>query len=417
MPKWKLYNPEGMQDILFDRCFIKKNMENDIRNIFRSQGYMEIETPVVEFYDVFSNETQLIAQESMFKFVDEKGRILALRPDMTIPVARVVGTKLKEAQLPIKLSYIGNCYKYNDFGGGRQREFTQAGIEIMGSDDCFYDAKVIVTAIETMLSTGIEDFTIEIGQVDFFIGLMEETCFSESTIEKIRKMIEAKDFYGVEELLTDKKIDLNLRKNILDLSSYFGDKQMLIELKERKLNNRSKKAIENLIEIIDIIDDFNLLKYISIDLAMVQNIEYYTGMIFKGLTYGIGFPIISGGRYNNLCEKFGRKLSATGFSIGIDVALTVLQRNNRNKEINSYDTLISFNKTGRKTAIMISKELREQGLKIDLVAGSYNKKYAKNKNIPGIINVIDNENIEIINIEENEVIKTNLKELLGGKSI
>jgi len=414
MSKWKLYNPEGMQDILVDRCYIKRNMEKDIRDIFRSKGYMEIETPTVEFYDVFSNDTQLISQENMFKFVDEKGRILVLRPDITIPIARVAGTKLSKSELPLKVSYIGKCYRYNNSGGGKQREFTEAGIEIMGSDDSFYDAQVIVTAIETMLSTGISEFTIELGQVEFFKGLMEEAQFDEALIETIRKMIEAKDYFGIEELLKDKSIDMQLKNSILSLSSYFGDRQMLDKLKMQKLNKRSKKAIENLLEILDIIEEFGLLKYISIDLAMVKKIEYYTGMIFRGLTYGIGFPIISGGRYNSLCEIYGRKLSATGFSIGIDVALTVLQRNNVDLEINNYDTLVSFKKEGRKTAIEITKQLTKQGLKVDLISGDYNKKYATQKNIPGIINVLDEENIEVINILDKTLIKTTISQLLGG---
>jgi ATP phosphoribosyltransferase regulatory subunit len=121
-----------MRDILFDSCFVKRSLENQIRDLFIKRGYMEIETPTVEFYDVFTGEQSLIPQEAMFKFTDPQGRILVLKPDMTIPVARVAATKLKETLWPVKCCYIGNTFSYNELGGGKQKEFTQAGVEILG---------------------------------------------------------------------------------------------------------------------------------------------------------------------------------------------------------------------------------------------------------------------------------------------
>jgi len=414
MPKWKLYNPEGMQDILIDRCYAKRDIENEIRDLFRKNGFMEIETPVVEFYDVFSNDEQLVNQEAMFKFVDEKGRILALRPDMTIPTARVIGTKLKDMNLPIKISYLGNCFKYDGIGSAKQREFTQAGIEIFAKNNPFYDAQIIKMAIKTLLKMGLEQFTIELGQVEFFKGLMEQTNFDEELIELIRTMIEAKDFFGVEELLGEKDIPANVKEHITNLSNYFGDKKMLLQLKESKLNTRSLKAIDNLLAILNILEEEGLEKYISVDLGMVKRLKYYTGMIFKGLTYGVGFPILSGGRYDSLCEKFGKSLSATGFSLEVDILLNILQRNENILPKSSFDTLVVFNQKGRNTAVIITNQLREQGLKVDLICDKVNKKYAIERNIPGVINILDDENIEILNIEENTNIKTTVSQLIGG---
>ncbi|MBN2852209.1 MAG: ATP phosphoribosyltransferase regulatory subunit [Clostridia bacterium] len=413
MPKWKLYNPEGMQDILFERCYQKKNLENSIRSLMRSNGYREIETPVIEFYDVFSNDTQIINQESMFKFVDEKGRILALRPDLTIPTARVVGTKLKEMNLPVKVSYIGNCFQYNDFGLGKQREFTQAGIEIFAMNNPFYDAEVISMAIKTLLLSGVEEFTIELGQVEFFKGLMEEAKFSDDTIETIRKMIEAKDYFGVEELVNESKVNEAIKEQILSLPNYCGDKNTLLELKNKSLNQRSERAVDNLLDILSILEKYDMTQYISVDLGMVKKLNYYTGMIFKGLTYGIGFPILSGGRYDHLCETYGRPLSATGFSLGIDALLTVLQRNETMSDKSSFDTVVMFSEQGRDMGILIAHQLREQGLKVDLIYSEFNLQYAVERNIPGIIYIIDNENIEITNIEDATTVKTTVTQLMG----
>lgn len=416
MPKWKYYNPEGMQDKLFDRCFIKRNLESKLIQAFRDNGYYEIDTPAIEFYDVFSNDSKIISPESLFKFVDEKGRLLALRPELTIPAARVVGTKLKDISLPIKISYLGNCYQFTDAGPGQQREFTQAGVEIFATNNPFYDAQIIKMAIETIKLAGIDEFTIELGQVEFFKGLMEQTKFDDEIIELVRTMIEAKDYFGVEELLDSKKVDISIKEKILNMPSYLGDKKTLLILQKSDLNIRSKNAITNLLNILDILEQFGLSSYISVDLGMVKKLNYYTGMIFKGLTYGLGYPILSGGRYDNLSEIYGKALCATGFSIGIDSLLNALQRQNKQISKPSMDTLVMFSKSGRNSAINIAKQLREQGLSVDLIDESVTKEYAIMKNIPGIIHVIDAKNIEIINLLDDTTIKTTIEQLMKGES-
>ena len=126
MSNYKVYTPDGVQDILFSECYIKREIETKARNLFRSRGYKEIETPSIEFYDVYSMRQKMLSEETMFKFCDKEGRILALRPDLTIPAVRVATSKLKEFPKPLNLFYIGNTFKFNGAGGGRQKEYTQA---------------------------------------------------------------------------------------------------------------------------------------------------------------------------------------------------------------------------------------------------------------------------------------------------
>ena len=121
MSKWNIYTPEGVQDITGPECYIKKQMEEKARKIFESRGYHVIETPTIEFYDVFSSGKNILSQESMFKFFDKEGRILVLRPDMTVPAARLAATKMKDKKKPLCFSYIGNTFKYNQSGGGKQK--------------------------------------------------------------------------------------------------------------------------------------------------------------------------------------------------------------------------------------------------------------------------------------------------------
>ncbi|HHX18290.1 MAG TPA: ATP phosphoribosyltransferase regulatory subunit [Clostridium sp.] len=416
MAKWRIYTPEGVQDILESECYYKKNLENKIRDVFRSYGYYEIETPIVEFYDVFSSEDEITPQETMFKFFDKEGRILVLRPDITIPIARVAATKYKDANYPLKFSYIGDTFKYNEIGGGKQKEFTQAGMEIVGVNSPEADAEIIAAAIDSVKASGLENFQIDIGQVEFFKGLMDEADLPAEEVEQMRVLIDRKDFLGIEELVKKHNIKEHLKEIIFSLPKLFGSIDVIEEVEKYSINQRCIDALENLRKIIEILEDYGLSKYVSIDLGMVQSLNYYTGIIFRGFTYGIGFPILSGGRYDGLVEKFGKGAPATGFSLGVNMIMMALDRQKIKREELKIDSLICYHPKGRKNAFSICDTLRKQGLNIEVDITGRNledtKKYAKNKGIGGILYVLDEENIEIHNLEEDQVKKVTVKELL-----
>jgi len=416
MPSWKIYTPEGVQDILFEECYLKRNLEGKIRELFRLSGYYEIETPTIEFYDTFSADSDLTPQETMFKFFDQRGRILVLRPDATIPVARIAATKYKDMQCPIRISYIVNTFRYNELGGGKQKEFTQAGAEILGVATPEADAEVIATAVNCARACGIREFKIDIGQVDFFKGLMEETGLSAQDIEQMRILIDKKDFLGIEELVERYDISNTLKDMILELPRLFGSVDVIDKVEEMTVNKRSLDALANLRQVLEILEDYDLRKYISVDLGMVQSLNYYTGIIFRGFTHGVGFPVISGGRYDNLVEKFGRKCPATGFSLGINMIMMALERQKAAVSKPAVDSLISYSAEGRKTAFRICDELRKQGVSIEMDIMNNGIKaaeeYARNKGIGGIIFIADDEKIELHNLVTGEVATTTMRDLL-----
>ncbi len=416
MSKWKIYTPDGVQDILFDECYAKREIESRIRNTFRSYGYYEIETPTIEFFDVFSSEIEHFPQESMIKFFDQKGRILVLRPDITVPVARITATKNRDIQLPIKYSYIGNVFRFNEVGGGRQNEFTQAGVEMLGDYSSESDAEIIAIAINTLRAVGLENFQIDIGQVEFFKGLAEEANFTNEDIDKISKLIDRKDFVGVEEIVQKYDISSELRELILKLPGLFGSADAIDELKMSTKNKRSLAALENIEEVMGILSDYGMSRYISIDLGMLKGLNYDTGIIFRGFTDGVGFPILSGGRYDSLTSSFGRDCPATGFSLGINMMMTALRNNEAIFEKPSVDSLICCKKANRKSAIEIAEALRRQGMKIETFILSDETQeainYAASKQIGGVISIEDNGEITIHDLVNNVVNKTKYEDLL-----
>ena len=402
MKKWNIYTPEGMQDILFERCYVKRDLENSIRKLFLQSGYNELETPTVEFYDVFSGDQSLIPQEDMFKFTDQQGRILALKPDMTIPVARVAATKLKDNLWPVKCCYIGNTFSYNELGGGKQKEYTQAGVEILGIKSPEADAELIALAVQSLKLAGIDEFQIDIGQVDFFKGLMEQSGLSEQEAEEIRELIDTKDFVGVEQLVNSHSIPEELKELILNLPRYFGSAELIDELEKKNVSGKASNALKYLKNVLAILEDWGYGEHVSIDLGMVQSMNYYTGIVFRGFTYDIGFPLLSGGRYDNLVKKFGRDIPATGFSLGINMILTALERQKKLPCKPGGGVYILYAEKSRRKAYEILSELKKNGIVAELsISGMDIKKamaYAVQKAMDKIIIVENDTEIETIDL-------------------
>ncbi len=383
MKRWNIYTPEGVQDILFESCGQKRLLESKIRKAFKLNGYREIETPTIEFYDTFGGERGLINQESMYKFCDSKGRLLVLRPDLTVPVARVAATKLRDELLPLKCCYMGNTFSFDELGGGRQNEFTQAGCEILGINSPEADAEVVAMAIETVRATGIDEFQIDIGQVGFFKGLMAESGLSEDEIEEVRELIDQKNLVGVEQVMDRHKVKNPLKRIILDIPKLFGSKDILRDISYQDIGKIATEAIENIKAVLEMLEDRNLAQYVSLDLGMVQSLNYYTGIVFRGYTYGVGFPILSGGRYDKLVAKFGKECEATGFSIGVNMVMMALERQKKQSEYDSGGVFVTYEKDARKFASDYCRQLIDNDciaeMDIMRLGAEESKKYAMSR--------------------------------------
>lgn len=364
MSTWQFHTPDGVNDILPESCAAKRKLENNLRDLFCGRGYQEVETPGIEFYDVYAAGSGLVPQEGLFKFFDEQGRILSLRYDGTIPVARLAATVCREAEPPLRYAYVGNMYRYDEFGGGRQREFTQAGIELLGSQSPEADAEVIAIAIAAAQVCGIKDLQISLGQVEFFRGFLVEWGISGEEAELLPLLIDAKEMVALEELSDRLQLPSRGREILLRMASGYGTFDLLDEMTSLVSHPDSLAALQNLRDILTILDDYGYLHYVSIDLGMLGGLDYYTGVIFKGFTYGLGFPLFSGGRYDGLVGLFGRDLSATGFSIGVNFILTALSRQNLLYSPVEGIVYLGYDPGLRASAFSRADQLRQEGMRV-----------------------------------------------------
>lgn len=367
MENWNKYIPEGMKDILFEESNIKLNIEDQLRKIYKYSGFSEIISPTIEFYDVFNSNIQAIPQEKMYKLFDNLGRILVLRPDMTTPIGRITGTKMKDCTYPLKLCYTANIFRVNEKLNGKRGEITQSGIEIIGTNGIKSDVDSIVTAINTLLSLGLKNFKIELGEAGFFQALTENMEIKEENLKKLKEIIRNKNYVALKKFLDEisskySKEDFELIKNLPKL---FGDIKIIEKAKALTKNKKALKSLDDIYNIYKSIENIGLEAYISIDLGMVQNIDYYTGVIFKGYVEEVGDSILSGGRYDNLIQHFGIELPATGFAINVDDIMIALKKQNTMSMDKDKKVLIFYKEEFLRKAYDFMQELKMKKLYVN----------------------------------------------------
>ncbi len=361
MGDWRFHTPDGVQDGLPDDCARKRAIESALRAVFAARGYLEVETPGLEFYDVYATGRGLAPQEALFKLFDSQGRILALRYDGTVPVARLAATLMKDEEPPLRISYVGGMYRSAGAGGGKQSEFTQAGVELMGPRTAEADAEVIATAIAAARAAGVESLQVAVGQVEFFKALLEEWGLSEEDAEPLPGLIDAKETLALEEIADRTGLPAAAREALLLMASFEGTFDTLDRMEALTRSPRALAALRNLRDVLRLLEEDGLLRYVSVDLGMLQSLDYYTGIIFKGFTYGIGFPVLSGGRYDNVVAEFGRALPSTGFSLGVNLVMAALRRQGSVPPKAGPDTLFGYDPSVRARAMAFVAQERAGG--------------------------------------------------------
>ncbi len=417
MSDWKLHTPTGVSDILSGECAKKKEVENTVWSVFASFGYQEVETPSFEFYDVFAGNGGQISQEVMFKFFDEHGRILTLRPDITTSIARMAATKAELDVLPLRYCYTGNVFRAEKTEGARQREFTQSGIELIGADTPEADAEVIAAAIEAVLAVGIQESQVEIGQVAFFNGLVEQAGLGPADIEKLRERIDCKDTLGIRELTERLAIGEDVKGLMIELPYLFGGMDVFEKAMVAGLNETSKKALENLKRIYSLLCLYGFERFVSIDLGMLQSIDYYTGSIFKIYTRGVSFPICAGGRYNNLMGNFGKPMGAVGAAFGINRILSALRNAGDTEAAGPSASLLFAEHNADGLAYDLAYSLRVNGCLVEGYVGDGDYKaaeaYAKKSGAGCMLRVFADGRLMIKDFLKQEITETTVQDFLG----
>ena len=355
-----VHTPEGVRDIYGTEFINKMNIQNLFHDKLHSYGYQDIQTPTFEFFDVFSREIGTTPSKELYKFFDKEGNTLVLRPDFTPSIARCAAKYFMDETLPLRFCYAGNTFINTNNLQGKLKETTQMGAELIGDSSAEADAEMIAMLIESLLNSGLKEFQVSVGQIDYFKGLCAQAKLDEDTELELREFISNKNEFGAEELLSGKQIEQTSINALLKVSNLFGSYDILDEAMENADNERSKAAIEHLKKVYEVLKIYGVEKYISFDLAMISKYNYYTGVIFNAYTYQMGNAIARGGRYDKLLEKFGKDAPAIGFAVIIDDLVAALTRQKCCPKDDS-NTLLLVYSCDIEKAIITAKKYRAEG--------------------------------------------------------
>lgn len=323
--------PQGVKDSLPDEARKITIVEQGIISVLEKCGFKRIITPYLEYLDVLCIGLGTELKDKVFKFIDPvSGKVVAIRPDITPQIARIVATRMRDCALPLKICYSEKVLRYQEHRSGKPREIQQIGAELITKKPSYEaDAEILTAAINALIDLGIKDFKIDIGNVGFVKAVLDNLKLDDKDKATIKDAIALKDRTTLETIL-DKlgnKLTNKHKKTINIIPSLFGRGKEVIELAlSNIINNKQAKIVaEDLLKLLNTLETRGLKKFITIDLSEIRGFDYYTGIIFEGFANGVGKAIMTGGRYDNLMQRYGYPCAAVGFAFDVENIVTVME--------------------------------------------------------------------------------------------
>ncbi len=387
----KIRTPKGVATFLPERTYQKRYIEELLLSLFRSWGFQEVVTPAFEYLDVLSVGIDEALLDKSYKITDRaSGRVMLLRPDLTLQIAKLVATTLSYQRMPLRLCYSASAYRYSPEHGGRQREIPQAGVELIGLSGSEADAEIIALVVESLLRLGLEgEFKIAIGQAEFFRGIINGSGLREEDKSDIQRAVRRREGSRLKDILRNVKLPAGYKKLILELPLLYGQADKVLKRAGELIKGISAKeaaaSLQVLRDVYGIIKKYGVEEYILIDLGELKGFDYYTGIFFEIFSKRVSREIGSGGRYDNLTGRFGFNCPATGFALDVENILGLLERIGRLPRYKMADLLILDPK---REALNLLSDLRKRGYAVIRdTHGELRKsvEYAKKKGIDKVL--------------------------------
>ncbi len=364
MSKPKVFEkPGGVKDYLPEAVNKLRTIEWNVLACMKSWGYRQIMTPTLEYYDTVGVASST-ANEKLFKLLDKRGTTLVLRSEMTAPIARVVASLLKEEALPLRLSHHSNVFRAIEEEAGREAEFFQTGVELVGDGSAEADAEIVALAIACLKAAGVTEFKIALGHIGFLNGLFDSTLDNlPEEQHTLKECLLKRDYVGYRHSLKSVPVGDEVKLELERILRLRGGKEVCNDAGSMTKDPEALASLRHLCEVWDVLSDYGVSDHVLIDLTMIGNFSYYTGLIFEGYAADLGFPVCSGGRYDSLLEVFGRPATATGFALATNRIMQVVLDD---PEDTPNRVLILYNRKQRATAVRKALELRaKQGYMVE----------------------------------------------------
>jgi ATP phosphoribosyltransferase regulatory subunit len=291
----------------------------------RQRGFDELDLPTLDYYDSIVKGVSKNLARRTYQFQDDEGERLALRPDATAQVAKILSGRFSPEELPGKYCYSCRNYRAFELRRGELREFQQFGAEIISSDRKKSDLELLLFLFECLDKIEIEKFVLDLGHVQVYKGLLEETGLDPAAKKRLWKEMYHKNEKALANIMEDMNISSEEKEILLELPGLYGGAEVLDKAEKiKKQSPRARQALSHLSFLFEKLCDAGYEDRISLDLSVVRDLDYYTGIVFEGLVTGFGRPVVGGGRYDGLYSHYGDPHPATGFALEIDRLLPLL---------------------------------------------------------------------------------------------
>jgi ATP phosphoribosyltransferase regulatory subunit len=303
--------PSGTRDVLPEETREVRAITDTLRAVFERHGYGELYTPALEYESVLARADMAEAQPA-YRVFDESGAVLVLRSDMTVPIARVVATRYGSSEPPLRFCYFAHCYRGVPPQRGQPRELLQAGIELIGSAAPQGTAEALTVLCDSLDATGLKDYRIGMGDASLFPALMASLEVPEAARGDLMQALVRRDFVGLEHTLAEAGLSDEATELLLNVPQRRGGPEVLTDAPAPAV-----EAVTGMRLVHELLEP-EVAARVIFDLGLVRDIGYYTGAVFEVYDPALGGPIGGGGRYDDLLGRFGRKLPAVGFALGVD---------------------------------------------------------------------------------------------------
>ena len=325
MKKGKAQVPEGVRDVTGQEAYAKRTLEQTLQTMFVRSGFEEIITPSLEYADLFEGEVGNLRQDRMIRLFEQNGKMMTLRPDFTMPAARVVSSRPCQQTGPIRVFYRGSAFGLEHDYGQQRREFSQVGAELMGDSGLYGDAEMLSMAAQSMKELGFSEFVVDIGHVGIFQCLAKQAGFTQDQTEQLRAMLDEKNAMEASGFLQELGVLKEIQQQCLSLIELYGGLEVLEKAETIFYQPCYQSVLRELRMLADFLQQMGYGDSLTFDLGLLPGFEYYNGLVFRGLSAGVGSPIISGGRYDGVLAQFGKPMQAVGFAINMEQAMAALK--------------------------------------------------------------------------------------------
>ncbi len=361
----------GMRDFLPEEAKMMRHVEAQARRVAELYGYKEIITPVVEPYELLSAKAGEEVTSRMFVFKDLGGRDIALRPEFTSSVARLVATTFRNEPRPFRLFCIGSIYRYDEPQRGRYREFWQSNYELMGSTKPEADAEILMLTNSLMRAAGLKRFVFKIGHVGVLRGLFSDEGLEDKEQNAVMQLMDKKQYDDALKMVEDAGASERCVATLHELIEFKGANVGIVDRIEERVRSCEKaaQAARNLRETLQLVLKSGCKIEMIIEAGFARGLEYYTGLIFEVYAPDMDLALGGGGRYDRLIELFGGEPTpAVGVAHGIDRIMLVarLQKSLQKEERQKRVMIIPIKEELRTQAIKVSQILRDAGISVEL---------------------------------------------------